>query len=198
MLPTRSNLLLTKRGRDDLLERTIERNVAWAEVELLSPRNGPEKHGEAIPGWCVRAWESVPSSRTGEPMEWMLFSTVSVQSVDDALERLTWYSLRWRVEEYHKALKRGCAMEERQLGTADGFERLLGFLTVVAVRFLQIRCLSRSNPETLAEQVIDPVALEVLAARLGWEISSLTLREFWHGVARLGGLLGLNSDEELG
>ena len=197
-LPARGKMMINKRGRDGQIGHEIELNVAWGPVQLLAPKNGAEKNQAAICGWCVRAWESSSSSGEGTPLEWILFSTLCVERVADALDQLAWYAMRWIIEEYHKALKTGCAMELRQLGTADGLERLLGFLTVVAVRLLQMRCLSRSSPDLLAENVIEPVALEVIAARLGVKPALLTVCAFWHGVAGLGGFLGRKSDGDPG
>src|SRR5258708_26107368 len=45
--------------------------------------------------------------------------------------------------------------------------RLLGLLSPLAVRLLQVRALAREDPERPASQVIDPVMLAVLAQRCG-------------------------------
>ncbi len=68
-----------------------------------------------------------------------------------ALEVVEWYAQRWVIEDYHKCLKTGCAMEQRQLETADGLLAVLGFLAIVAVRLLQLRTLSRERPDALAQ-----------------------------------------------
>ena len=46
------------------------------------------------------------------------------------------------IEEYHKCLKTGCRVEQRQLETADGLMNLFGFLAIVSVRLLQLRTLT--------------------------------------------------------
>lgn len=60
------------------------------------------------------------------------------------------YAHRWVIEEYHKCLKSGCAVQARQLTTSVGLQRVLGFLAIVAVKLLQLRMLSRTEPECLA------------------------------------------------
>ena len=95
----------------------------------------------------MRCWEA---GKRKNALEWILFTTVPVTDAASALERIDWYRLRWVVEEYHKALKTGCAMERRQLRSGSGLLALLGLLALVAVRLLQLRTIARAAPATLA------------------------------------------------
>ncbi len=47
-----------------------------------------------------------------------------MNDVADALTQLDWYACRWVIEEYHKCLKSGCAIEKRQLETGKGLVTL--------------------------------------------------------------------------
>ena len=47
-----------------------------------------------------------------------------LKSFPAACEKLCWYTLRWGIEVYHRTLKSGCQIEQRQLGTADSIEAL--------------------------------------------------------------------------
>ncbi len=49
---------------------------------------------------------------------------------------LSLYACRWLIEEYHKALKSGAQIEQRQLEKRRRIEVLLGILAVVALRLL--------------------------------------------------------------
>ena len=90
-----------------------------------------------------------------------------------------WYTYRWVIEEYHKCLKTGCGLEKRQLTTADGLKRLLGFLALVAVRLLQLRHLSRHHPQRLARKFVPHEMLKVLVALFGLgDVEQLTMLEF--------------------
>lgn len=139
----------------------------------------------------MRVWEAADSP---DALEWVLLTTVPISDTNCALLQVDWYAVRWVIEEYHKCLKTGCAVEQRQLTTAAGLERFLGFLAIVAVRLLQLRTLSRSHPQHLASSVVPPIMLKVLMARLGLPKWELTLAEFWRGLARLGGFIGRKSD----
>ncbi|MEG4942330.1 hypothetical protein [Microcoleus sp. F4-D5] len=78
------------------------------------------------------------------------------------------------IEEYHKCLKSGCGIEQRQLETGDGLLRLLGFLAVVAVRLLQLRTASRMDGAADACQFVPNYLLKVLSARRGLFEEQLT------------------------
>src|SRR5665213_3261345 len=49
-----------------------------------------------------------------EPVEWILLTNVPVNSLEEAAERVDWYACRPIVEEFHKAQKTGCGIENPQ------------------------------------------------------------------------------------
>jgi transposase-like protein/transposase Tn5 family protein len=194
-LPAQTETVVELRGRDGQPPRTVHLQVAWRAVQLCPPRNGPERSQEPVAGWCVRCWE--PGKRTNA-LEWVLFTTVPVTDAASARERIEWYRERWVVEEYHKALKTGCALEQRQLRSAQGLRALLGFLAIVAVRLLQLRTIARTAPETLATQVVEPEFVETVVRFRGGSADRMTAEQFWRAVAGLGGFLGRKGDGDPG
>jgi Transposase Tn5 dimerisation domain len=123
---------------------------------------------------------------------------VPVTDTASARERIEWYRGRWVVEEYHKALKTGCAMEQRQLRSAQGLRALLGFLAIVAVRLLQLRTIARTAPDTPATQVVEPEFVETVVRLRGGRADRMTADQFWRAVAGLGGFLGRKGDGDPG
>ena len=108
-------------------------------------------------------------------------------TLEEGWERVDWYRQRWVVEDDHQCLKSGCRIEERQVQTVDGLIRLLGLLSPLAVRLLQIRAAARAEPEPPAQEVIEPLLLAVVAQRSGNTPATMTVGTFWREVARLGG-----------
>src|SRR3954454_7636414 len=116
--------------------------VAWRELELLPPRNGPAARAPIrVSG--VRVWN--------DTLEWLLLTTRPVESLDQALEIIAWYARRWTVEEFHKVWKTGCRAERRQLEEADRLVPLLGALAIVAIRLLGLRDAAQRNGAALAD-----------------------------------------------
>src|SRR3989442_6594004 len=76
----------------------------------------------------------------------MLLTTCQVTGFAEATEKLDWYTKRWCIEIYHKTLKSGCKIEERQLGAADTIEACLAVDMVVAWRIYHLTKLGRECP----------------------------------------------------
>jgi hypothetical protein len=184
---------LIKRGRDGQPQREVKLNVAWSAITLLPPVR--DKASEPIEGYCIRVWEDKQGK---DAIEWLLFTTLSITSNEQALLYVHWYSLRWLIEEYHKALKTGCAIEQRQLTSAHALKNLLAFLAIVAVRLLQLRCLARNQPTGLATEHVDSIMLQLVATRFKLNAKNMKLKSFWHSVARFRGFLARKSDGEPG
>lgn len=135
-----------------------------------------------------------------KPIRWILFTSLPVRTFEEAWLVISYYELRWLVEEYHKALKTGCSSESRQLKTADRLEALVGLTSVVAVRLLQLKSLARTKPEVPAQRVVPSVWLKMLklARKNLNRVHDLTVGQFYREVAKLGGFLGRKGDGEPG
>ena len=169
-------------------------HLAWTHLSRLPPRHDPRLNQLApMPIWVVRVWEAeTPAGE--EPWEWILLTSVPVTGCAQAWERVDWYCGRWTVEDSHQCLKTGCRSAERQLHSADRLMRLLGLVSPVAVRLLQLRDPARTTPDLPAAQVIEPEALAIVAARAGQSALTLTRSGFWTEVACRGGYQARKSD----
>jgi hypothetical protein len=122
---------------------------AWIDVRFAKVvLNAPKRYGStpSVTVWAVyvteQANKTVPS-----PIEWMLLTTVEVKSFEEAQRRVEWYSGRWGIEVYHRTLKSGCRIQDRQLEMADRLETCLGVDMVVAWRVYHLAMLGRETPE---------------------------------------------------
>jgi hypothetical protein len=130
----------------------------------------------------------------------MLLSTEEVKSAEDACRIIGYYKQRWQIEEWHRCLKQGCAVEEVQLKSATALSNLISMLSIVAVRLLQLRNMSRCErsqnlpacdffPETWLK------ACAVLSKR---PMGKMSVKDFWTRLAKLGGWLGRKNDPPAG
>ena len=99
--------------------------------------------------------------------------------------------------QYHKCLKTGCQIEKVQLKAADRLLTLFGILGVIATQLLQIKTISRINPDELAENHVDKLSILILQNIYNLK-SPLTVKEYWRRVAMLAGFMGRKSDGDPG
>lgn len=96
--------------------------------------------------WAVLARENTPPAGA-EALEWLLLTTLNVDSLEAAVEKIQWYARRWGIEIYHRTLKSGCRIEERQLEAAERLEACLAIDLVVAWRIYHLAWLGRETPD---------------------------------------------------
>ncbi len=185
----------TKNGR----ARRAALAIRYSAVTLSPPQN--KKSLGKIRVWAVLASEIDPPA--GEsPLEWMLLTTVEVSTATEACEKLDWYAKRWGIEVYHKAIKSGCRVEERQLATEARLENCLAIDLVVAWRIMHMTMLGRRDPDQACTSFFEEHEWRALygftqgLAKLPTETPSL--RTVIRDVAKLGGFLGRKSDGEPG
>lgn len=121
-------------------------DISFAEVELTPPKHLADTCNP-VKVWAVHALETDQDESIDSPIEWMLLTTVPVNTFADAKQRVEWYSKRWGIEVYHRTLKSGCRIKDRQLGTADRIETCLGIDMVVAWRIFHLTMLGRETPD---------------------------------------------------
>lgn len=130
------------------------------------------------------------------PIEWRLVTNEPVALKDQVAAVVDHYRGRWVIEEFFKALKTGCAAEERQLESKRGMLNAIAVLAPVAWRLLTLRTLSRHASDSPATAALTPLQLRLLQAisvrvKLG---RAPTVREAMLAVAGLGGHLKRNGE----
>jgi hypothetical protein len=174
--------------------------VRFAEVELRPPKNCRHR-GEPVRIWAVLAREEQPPPE-GEPLEWMLLTTKPVHTGEEAAEKLRWYAQRWQIEVYHRTLKSGCRIEQRQLATVRRLENCLAIDMVVAWRIFHLARLGRETPDLPCTVYFDDLQWQALYGFLHRSpeppAQPPTLRQAIRMVASLGGFLGRKGDGEPG
>lgn len=130
-----------------------------------------------------------------EPLRWVLYALEPVHSIADAEKIITYYEQRPLIEEYHKALKTGCHVEQRQYATAARLERVTAVLSILAVRLLQMKTIARDTPDRPAHEVA-PARWVVMLQKVRRKKTPrvMTIQEFLRQLAGLGGHLNRKSD----
>ena len=187
-------------SRPDRPSRHARLEVRFASVTLKSPRRKPEL--PHVPLSVVHAKEIDAPAGVDEPLEWMLLSTLPVTSFEEAKTVLVRYAKRWGIEIYHRVLKSGCRIEDRQLGAARRLENCLAIDMVVAWRIHHLTWLGRETPDMPCTAYFEDAEWKALVGFINQTLhvptTPPTLRQAMIMVASLGGFLNRKSDGEPG
>jgi hypothetical protein len=118
---------------------------------------------EPIDIWVVHALEE-NSPANAKAVEWFLLTTINIASSADAEQCLRWYTLRWRIEDWHRVLKSGCRIEDLAHESAERLRRAIGINLVIAWRIMLMTLLGRETPELPAEVLFSDIELRTLHA----------------------------------
>jgi hypothetical protein len=175
-----------------------------ARIAMLSIRARRVRFRVAEPGQKRRSrWVELCAVYVSEPycregIEWMLWTTYPVCTVNDALRVVDGYTMRWRIEEFHKAWKSGdCDIESSQLRGTDAMQRWGAMTAPVAARAEHLKLLSRAEPQRPAETELGRNEIDaaiILSGTRKHKIGdALTLEQAVHLIASVGGYTGKSS-----
>lgn len=127
-----------------------------------------------------------------------MLTDLPVQSRKDAIEKLEWYALRWKIEVFHKILKSGCKAEESRLRTAERLANLISVFCILSWRVFWMTMLNRSAPTAPPNVALTETEIELLNHLVkdkGQAASRRkTLSHYLIKIARLGGYLARAND----
>ena len=161
----------------------------------VCPPIGKEKRYGNLELTVIHATErGTPEGR--DRIEWKLVTNLPVRNRSDAIGKLEWYALRWRIETFHKVLKSGCRAEESRLRTADRLANLIAMMCVLAWRVLWLTTVNRTSPGLPAGLVFTDAEMRLLEGLVPTRdgTGGQTVGRFLTRLAQLGGYLNRARD----
>ena len=199
--PVVAQLLLQvpRRGAQPAREATLA--LRFCPLTRCPPRH---RKAEGLPEavlWAVQVREVAPPAE-GQPLEWLLLTTVAVHTVDDARERVAWYACRWGIEVWHRILKSGGRIEARQLATDERLERCLTLYSVIAWRGFYAIMWARAVPELPCDVLLEIEEWQALYCAIHHcptpPESPPSLGDAVRWIAQLGGFVGRRRRDQPG
>jgi hypothetical protein len=168
--------------------------VRFRAAQLAAPKGQPG----GIKIWVIEARQT--GVNAAKALCWRLVTNLPVTDLNTAVEKVQWYRLRWRIEEYHRVLKNGCKTERRQLEQLRRLQNVLAIDMVIAWRVMELTQLSRQTPNAPATEMLAEDEVHVICAmtKKFAQRQTLTLNEAVRAVAQWGGFLARKSDGEPG
>jgi hypothetical protein len=141
--------------------RTATLELRWAKIQIQPPRVGCKNSWGLTECWALWAKEINPPEGA-EPIDWMLLSDWTIDSLKTARRLIRWYGLRWGIECWHQVLKDVCKVETRQMKSAQALSRALTLDMLVAWRVLLLCRLGKAHPHLPASLLYSPEELAIL------------------------------------
>ncbi len=130
-----------------------------------------------------------------EPIEWLLATNEPIDTPEDIARIVDYYRARWTIEEFFKALKTGCRIQERQFQTRAALEKILAIFLVIAWKILEVRTAARTSSDAPANTVFTELQLTLLRANPRRRLPpNPTVRDALLCVAALGGHIKNNGE----
>lgn len=164
----------------------------------LAPDTQKHPERQPLPLTLVEVWEPAAPEGT-EPLHWLLWTTESVTTLPEAMRVVSWYRLRWRIEDVHLVLKEGCRVEKLQLETAERLAEALVVFLAIALRLVALRDGARLTPQAPCTSVLQEDEWRTLWVQRHKCVASPgqappTLREAVLWIGRMGGHQGRKGD----
>lgn len=129
-----------------------------------------------------------------------LITSLPIETVEDVKKITGIYTHRWRTcEDFHKCLKTGCGIEQRQFESSHALFNTIALLTILAVRLLRLRHMAQNDPERPMGEVLDEDQLKLAKHFCEKMLTPTDLKYCKNGtvlafvltIARLGGHQGI-------
>lgn len=181
-----------KKGRK---KRKVRQSIRACRVTLRPPYRSHEKFPPREIT-VLLASETHPA-KGEEPLEWLLLTSRSVTSFEEATTLIDYYLCRWQIEVFFRTLKSGCRVEDLQLEKTAHLLPCLAFYSIVAWRVLFVTLYARECPDLPCDVLFNEEewkALYVVAKRKKPPNKPPPLKVFVSLLATFGGHLGRKSD----
>jgi Transposase Tn5 dimerisation domain/Transposase DNA-binding len=136
-----------------------------------------------------------------KPIEWLLLTSLPIDTKESALKIIEWYLCRWQIECFFKIYKDGCEVEELQLQTIERLEPCLALYMIIAWRILYMTMLGRAAPELPCNLIFEDEewhAAYIVTYKKMPPPEPPTLNQMIRILACLGGFLNRKGDGEPG
>ena len=150
-------------GRPALPARKAQVELRWDKVALRAPQTAQTKDLPPIELHALLIVEPHPPEGA-KPVRWVLLATLPIVSRKQALRCLHDYTLRWRIEEWHRLLKTGCHIEAHQHQTAERLAKAIAIDAVIAWQAMLLTLLGRKAPDLPGEVIFSPWECRLLEA----------------------------------
>lgn len=144
----------TRTRRESRDRRTARVQVRAARVMLQPPAESDRPLPPVLVNVVLVRERNPPAGE--DPIEWILVTTLPIDTVEEVRQIIQYYCVRWMIEVFFRTLKSGCRIERRRFEHIDRLLPCVAVYLIVAWRTLMVCRLGRSCPHIDCEAVFEP------------------------------------------
>lgn len=184
--------------KENQSKRIATCNVKIGKIKVLPPRSYKgKKTTSSLDLYVIHVIEDAEPAGS-DKIEWMLYTNIPILNYADAIEKIKWYCLRWRIEVYFKLIKSGFNVERCRLETAERLIRYLAVISIVAWRVFWLTLVSRTTNNTTVSDILTDDEWKILYMKFNPERkipkNPPSVKEITIWISQLGGFLARNGD----
>jgi hypothetical protein len=174
--------------------------IRYRRVCLQTPKGKKKRYPDQMVTAIEAREQEMPPDR--DRIDWKLITDLEVSTRREAVEKVQWYALRWKIEVFHKILKSGCRAEQARLRTAPRLVNLLAVFSILSWRVFWLTMTNRTDPDADPGLVFTDLELRILDRLVNnkptTHAQKYMLSHYLIKLARLGGYLARHSDSPPG
>ena len=148
--------------RRNIPARQTEMEIAHCRVTIAKPMNVRDVDiARSLSINLVRITEITPPDGQ-EPIEWILATSLPLDSDNDAMLIVEYYLQRWKIERFHYVLKSGCNAQRIQQRTYERIKPVLLIYSVIALYIMAVTFLGRELPDVSCDVMFDENEWKIL------------------------------------
>jgi len=144
------------KGNKSRKSRTARIDLRFATVDVKRSVHTIGNYPSSVKMNCIYVLEHPETVPDGEdPIEWRLYTTHQIDTVEQAMQCVEWYRARWYIEELFRVLKSdGLDIESSQLETGLALKKLMLFCLQAALQIMVIKIAYDKKREDCSAQIM--------------------------------------------
>ena len=124
-----------KKHRDAKLSIIFKSFIISPPADKTVNKDGPNLKNLSVTG-IMAIERNPPINKKG--IKWVLLTNLGIENIQQAIEKVEWYALRWNIELLHKILKSGFSVEKSQLRNGINLKKYITLKFILAWRIFHI------------------------------------------------------------
>ena len=168
--------------------RTARLKLTSKKIILRAPGNN--KTRIPLQTNVIMAREECPPEGC-EAIEWVIYTSLPVDTKEDIIRVINIYKKRWRIEEWHRVLKEGLSIDELQYRSIKTLNRVIAIKMIFGWYVMLITLLGRMHPDLPANFIFSDLTIDYLKSQAlkNGRVIDDTLGEITKEIAYIGGHL---------